>query len=117
MVFRICLQRQALFLAALVPALVLLCHQSAIAGRRLALTIGINRYEDLQGTGDLRYAEADAVAFGELMRSQYGYEVIEPICTGGPIVAAKLATAEINTSAVTNRASRTRREYLAKAVD
>lgn len=42
--------------------------------RVVVLAIGINKYPDLSGTGDLRFAEADAEAVATLMREQFGYE-------------------------------------------
>src|SRR4051794_18117145 len=42
--------------------------------RVVVVAVGINRYESLTGTADLRFAEADARAFADLTRDAYGYE-------------------------------------------
>src|SRR4051812_24836963 len=44
--------------------------------RVVVVAIGIDRYEALSGTPDLRFAEADARAFADITRDIYGYETV-----------------------------------------
>lgn len=45
-------------------------------GRVVVVAIGINRYEKLRGTTDLRFAEADAAEVAEVCERVYGYEAV-----------------------------------------
>ena len=44
--------------------------------RAVVLAIGINRYPQLRGLADLRFAEADAKTVAEVLDRQYGFEVV-----------------------------------------
>lgn len=60
-------------------------------GRVVVLAIGVNRYPHLTGAADLRFAENDARAFTDLVRSHYGYEtelLLGPDATKAGIAAA-----------------------------
>jgi uncharacterized caspase-like protein len=71
---RICLHRKAIRLAALALAFGFICHHSALAGRRLALTIGINRSDNLPPGRHLQKAVGDAKAVAETLKA-LGFEV------------------------------------------
>src|SRR4051812_46955758 len=44
--------------------------------RVVVLAIGVNKYPDLLGVGNLKYAEVDAESVAKVLRENYGYEVV-----------------------------------------
>jgi TPR repeat protein len=51
-------------------------HEPYPFKRVVVIAIGINQYENLRGTTDLRFAEADAAEFADVCEKLYGYEVV-----------------------------------------
>ena len=44
-----------------------------VSQRVVVVAVGIDRYPNLLGTADLRFAETDAAEFAKLMTDRYGY--------------------------------------------
>ena len=51
-------------------------HEPYPFKRVVVIAIGINQYEKLRGTADLRFAEADAAEVANVCEKLYGYEVV-----------------------------------------